>query len=290
MLCFIANSGRTPGTALTQALKTYQNTVQLLLDSESYPGLSRKELETFKTTYRTEAYTCRYSRCPRAFNGFKSDQLRCQHENDVHRQSLKCTVPECKFGLSFASNRALKSHIQKYHSLPSTKNYPQSIRRLPPPSQGPLTLHSRHTSVERIMTDISSFNTHVDPQLSSVHPFGWSSPSAFSNGSPALDGTIDEEESSTIKCICGFPDDDGNIVLCETCDTWQHIVCYYESPEHILEIHECVDCSPRLVDLKRAAEQQRRLRELHNIGERKVKPKTATKGHKKKVKDAPGAV
>ena len=136
MLCFIANSGLTPSTALTQALKTYQNTVQLLLDSESYPGLSREELETFKTTYRTEAYTCRYSRCPRASNGFKSDQLRCQHENDVHRQSLKCTVPECKFGLSFASNRALKSHIQKYHSLPSTKNYPQSIRRLLPPSQG----------------------------------------------------------------------------------------------------------------------------------------------------------
>ena len=134
MLCFIANSDQTPSTALTQALKTYQNTVQLLLDSESYPGLSREELETFKTTYRTEAYTCRYSRCPRASNGFKSDQLRCQHENDVHRQSLKCTVPECKFGLSFASNRALKSHIQKYHSLPSTKNYPQSIRRLPPPS------------------------------------------------------------------------------------------------------------------------------------------------------------
>ena len=119
---------------LTQALKTYQNTVQLLLDSESYPGLSREELETFKTTYRTEAYTCRYSRCPRASSGFKSDQLRCQHENDVHKQPLKCTVPECKFGLSFASNRALKSHIQKHHSLPSAKNYPQSIRRLLPPS------------------------------------------------------------------------------------------------------------------------------------------------------------
>jgi hypothetical protein len=111
--------------------------VQLLLDSESHPGLSREELDTFKITYRTEAYTCRYSRCPRASNGFKSDQLRCQHENDVHEQSLKCTVPECKFGLFFASNRALKSHIQKYHSLPSTKNYPQSIRRLLPPSQGP---------------------------------------------------------------------------------------------------------------------------------------------------------
>jgi len=140
------------------------------------------------------------------------------------------------------------------------------------------------------MTDISSFKTHADPQLSSVAPFGGPSPFTFSNGSPALDGTIDEEESSTIKCICGFPDDDGNTVLCETCDTWQHIVCYYESPEHVPDVHECADCSPRPVDAKRAAEQQRQLRELHNIGERKVKPKTATRGHKKKVKDAPGAV
>ena len=111
--------------------------MQLLLDSESYPGLSREELDTFKTTYRTEAYTCRYSRCPRASNGFKSDQLRYQHENDVHRQRLTCTVPDCKSGLFFPSNGALKSHILKYHSPPSTKNYPQSIRRLLPPSQGP---------------------------------------------------------------------------------------------------------------------------------------------------------
>ncbi|OCL13562.1 hypothetical protein AOQ84DRAFT_372075 [Glonium stellatum] len=140
------------------------------------------------------------------------------------------------------------------------------------------------------MTDISSFRTHADPQLSSVAPFGGPSPFAFSNGSPALDGTIDEEESSTIKCICGFPDDDGNTVLCETCDTWQHIVCYYESPQHVPDIHECADCSPRPVDAKRAAEQQRQLRELHNIGERKGKPKSSTKGHKKRVKDAPGAV
>ncbi|OCK99611.1 Annexin, partial [Cenococcum geophilum 1.58] len=109
------------------------------------------------------------------------------------------------------------------------------------------------------MTDISSSKTHADPQLSSVAPFGGSSPFAFSNGSPALDNTIDEEESSTIKCICGFPDDDGNTVLCETCDTWQHIVCYYESTEHEPDIHKCADCSPRPVDAKRAAELQRQL-------------------------------
>ncbi|OCK75410.1 hypothetical protein K432DRAFT_409056 [Lepidopterella palustris CBS 459.81] len=141
------------------------------------------------------------------------------------------------------------------------------------------------------MTDISSFKTHADPQPSSVAPFGGSSSFAFTNGSPALDGAIDEEESSTIKCICGFPDDDGNTVLCESCDTWQHIVCYYESTQHVPDIHECADCNPsRHVDAKRASAQQRQRRELQNIGERKGKPKTATKSHKKKVKDSPAAV
>ena len=89
-----------------------------------------------------------------------------------------------------------------------------------------------------------------------------------------------EEESSIIKCICGFSDDDGNTVLCEKCDTWQHIVCYYDSPSHVPDVHECVDCLPRRVDTKSAVEKQRQRRELHSIGERKGRPRTSTKSHK----------
>ncbi|KAJ0280873.1 hypothetical protein COL940_006009 [Colletotrichum noveboracense] len=39
--------------------------------------------------------------------------------------------------------------------------------------------------------------------------------------------TVEEEEPYTIKCICHFSDDDGNTIYCETCDTWQHIECFY---------------------------------------------------------------
>ncbi|KAF2705652.1 hypothetical protein K504DRAFT_471627 [Pleomassaria siparia CBS 279.74] len=141
------------------------------------------------------------------------------------------------------------------------------------------------------MTDVSSFKAHADPQPTSVAPYAAAPPRpTFSNGSPTLDGTIEEEESSTIKCICGFAEDDGNTVLCEKCDTWQHIVCYYESAQHVPDIHECADCLPRPVDTKGAAEKQRQYRELRSIGERKGKPKTATKSHKKRVKDPLGAV
>jgi hypothetical protein len=99
--------------------------------------------------------------------------------------------------------------------------------------------------------------------------------SAFPPLLPPVEATIDEKGSSTIKCICGYSDDDGNTVLCETCDTWQHIVCYYESTQHVPDIHECADCFPRVIDLKSAFEKQRFRRKVHSIGKRKGRPKAS---------------
>lgn len=140
------------------------------------------------------------------------------------------------------------------------------------------------------MTDVSSVKAYADIQPASAL-YSVAPPHVYPNGSPALDGTIEEEESSTIKCICGYSDDDGNTVLCEKCDTWQHIVCYYDSAHNVPEVHECTDCLPRSVDAKGATEKQRIRREQqHNIGERRVKPKPPTKNHKKRVKEPLGSV
>ncbi|TKA53779.1 hypothetical protein B0A55_13815, partial [Friedmanniomyces simplex] len=55
-----------------------------------------------------------------------------------------------------------------------------------------------------------------------------------------------------IKCICKHDEDDGSIVACESCDTWQHTTCYYprhdgrKLPDTLS--HECVDCDPRTLD------------------------------------------
>ena len=132
------------------------------------------------------------------------------------------------------------------------------------------------------MTDSSSlFNTN-----STVYPFPVTALSV--QHSPLLNGTVSnanlaEEEEYTIKCICGYADDDGSTVYCEKCDTWQHIECYYPSKK-VPEEHFCSDCLPRDVDAKRAAERQRRHREnLLDGGDRKVKrpnPKTTKKKHK----------
>jgi hypothetical protein len=140
------------------------------------------------------------------------------------------------------------------------------------------------------MTDVSPVKAHADPQPASLL-YGDAPPPAFAHGSPALDGSIDEEESSTIKCICGFPEDDGSTVLCENCNTWQHILCYYGSTQLVPDIHECTDCQPRPVDTKKAIERQIQRRELLNLGERKgSKAKSTTKNHKKRVKDPLGSV
>jgi uncharacterized protein len=96
--------------------------------------------------------------------------------------------------------------------------------------------------------------------------------------------SVDEEEEFTIKCICDYQDDDGNTVFCETCDTWQHIECYYE-PENVPgkdDNHSCVDCEPRTLNAKLATERQREKRMGIDVEERKIKK--PAKINKRRVK------
>ncbi|OTA58335.1 hypothetical protein K449DRAFT_397945 [Hypoxylon sp. EC38] len=99
-----------------------------------------------------------------------------------------------------------------------------------------------------------------------------------------------EEEPYTIKCICDFTDDDGNTIYCETCDTWQHIECYYPLTidEALREdfAHSCIDCKPRALDRQSANERQQLRRSKPNTteaSERKVK-RLPPKNNKKKAK------
>ncbi|KKA31237.1 hypothetical protein TD95_002743 [Thielaviopsis punctulata] len=92
------------------------------------------------------------------------------------------------------------------------------------------------------------------PQTSTAHD-------SWSVSKPLVKSEPTEDEDYTIKCICGVPDDDGNTVFCDYCDTWQHIGCYY--PDLIQEIgenfsHLCVDCKPRPLNRERAVERMRK--------------------------------
>lgn len=99
-----------------------------------------------------------------------------------------------------------------------------------------------------------------------------------------------EEEPYTIKCICDYSDDDGNTIYCETCDTWQHIECFYhgnvEEASRDDFNHFCADCKPRFLDRQNATERQRRQREdrpIQDTGDKKNK-RPPSKSHKKKPK------
>ena len=143
------------------------------------------------------------------------------------------------------------------------------------------------------MTELAPLTTHADFQLASTAASGPYAPvshptttTTTTNGfSPPTGQVVEDEDNSTIRCFCGIADDDGNTVLCELCNTWQHILCYYpEGNDTVPDEHICVDCKPRPVDRRAAYERQQNARVLVSPQERKIK-KVPSKSHKKKVKD-----
>jgi uncharacterized protein len=129
------------------------------------------------------------------------------------------------------------------------------------------------------MTDTSSSIATYPAQ----HPVPVAAPSI---ASPTVNGGLsdamvqDDNEDYTIKCICSYGDDDGSTVYCEKCDTWQHIICYYQGKK-VPDVHFCADCDPRLLDAKRATEIQKKLREHPGGGDRRAR-RPPQKSHKKK--------
>ncbi|KAI3336423.1 hypothetical protein HD806DRAFT_5390 [Xylariaceae sp. AK1471] len=57
---------------------------------------------------------------------------------------------------------------------------------------------------------------------------------------------VPDEEPYAVKCLCDSNDGDDNTIYCESCDTWQHIRCYYPAnPSRALTddfVHLCDDC------------------------------------------------
>ena len=142
------------------------------------------------------------------------------------------------------------------------------------------------------MTDppSSSLHSHTAPSAQGTADFP-TSPVNHASASKAPPAP--EENDYTIKCICGFKNEDQGSIYCENCDTWQHTECYYikadgSVPTNVASDdfeHLCVDCQPRPVDRKGALERQRARLEQLELNERRLK-KPPSKSHKKKPKNS----
>jgi hypothetical protein len=67
---------------------------------------------------------------------------------------------------------------------------------------------------------------------------------------------VRDDSGDVTLCLCGRNVPEGEMVLCEECDTWQHIVCYYPS-DLVPAVHFCEDCGSKYLDAKRDAKRQK---------------------------------
>ncbi|KAL7897605.1 hypothetical protein HDV64DRAFT_285923 [Trichoderma sp. TUCIM 5745] len=240
----------------------YQAAIRELLSYSTYSSVSFHELERFKQNFRTSAYTCRIWSCRYAVFGFNSPKDLILHEAD-HRKQI-CHYPNCQYPV-FSSTKSLRDHEKRYHVQRSQiiprKSIKKHIRPIASASTTSLPAPREESPLYSVDFDLDKINHTIE---------------------------VLEEEPYTIKCICNFSDDDGNTIYCETCDTWQHIDCFYpENREEAIRedfSHSCADCQPRPLNRQKAIERTLRLRtsivEPESINKR---PKRLpSKSHKKK--------
>jgi len=88
-------------------------------------------------------------------------------------------------------------------------------------------------------------NEEVEASFQSPEALSVSRPNTR-NSTPAssmIQGEIDQSEDMVTKCCCGINEDDGLMILCAVCNTWQHATCYAVlKPEDAPESHYCVEC------------------------------------------------
>ena len=220
-------------------------------------------------------YICTFDGCQHKLRCFPSRSTWADHEFQEHRFDRYWACPECP--ARSCSTLDWEHHLNDVHNrkfsgpnLLSAKNTACRISRKRAEEEQCLLCRvvlgkPRRAFVKHVcrhMEDIALMalpsNAEEDSEIGSIS----TDPDSNENNNTSKDLHIDEEY--TIKCICGFEDDDGNTVYCERCDTWQHTECYYLDGNGIVPSmdvlssidHFCAECKPRSLDARGAIERQ----------------------------------
>ncbi|KAJ6646257.1 Inactive histone-lysine N-methyltransferase 2E [Pseudolycoriella hygida] len=66
------------------------------------------------------------------------------------------------------------------------------------------------------------------------------------------DTAAEGEDDSITRCICDYEHDDGYMIQCDKCTSWQHVDCMGIDRQNIPDKYKCETCEPRPVDRARA--------------------------------------
>jgi DNA-directed RNA polymerase subunit RPC12/RpoP len=206
-----------------------------------------------------QAYICTFNDCHERLKTFSTRTLWSRHELEAHFSEKSFRCHDChESSVTFTDQESFLDHLNRIHgrealthvhALGMAQAAAQSVPRSFTDQKCPLCAQTDWKSRRE-------YFTHLGKHLEQI------SLAALPQEEDESEDDSDQgdEGNFTFKCICGFDDDDGNTILDDRCDTWQHIACYYGNHSQIPEEHLCVDCSPRNLDTAGASRLQKEIR------------------------------
>jgi hypothetical protein len=206
-----------------------------------------------------QAYICTFNDCHERLKTFSTRTLWSRHELEAHFSDKSFRCRDChESSVTFTDQESFLDHLSRVHgrealthvhALSMAQAAAQSVPRSFTDQECPLCAQTDWKSQRE-------YFTHLGKHLEQI------SLAALPQEEDESEDDSDQGdyENFTFKCICGFDDDDGNIILDKRCYRWQHIACYYENRSQIPEEHLCVDCSPRNLDTVDASRRQKQIR------------------------------
>lgn len=163
------------------------------------------------------------------------------HVTYIYHVMPVLTSTDVRLGLELIGASPMPGHIEEGHSysrglsLPSL-NIPAERRRIQnriAQRKYRVKLKERLEHLEqRVILDVQrASNILIDTKEDSVDP--------------AVLAYQAFDDAITIQCICGNTNDHRFIITCMKCGTWQHITCYYDLAQNLVEDHEYFSCLPR---------------------------------------------